>query len=335
MPVEVPVIHHHLVHKESGTRRIAYKQLGGLQAKHLFVCLPGLLETQDSFDFLWSQVTDFEHCCWISLDYCGRGHSDPLPEDQNYSTSVYLVDIEDLISALSSRPSRDANQKIHFIGTSMGGILAMYLAHRQNVKIHSLILNDIGASLHWSSLMALYQQIKHSDHKLDSLPIDPRAVNAVHTTAHFDLAYEYDLFGMQFHTLLNAYHGKIILLHNSHSRICPLTVAEQSKKRLPQMEVWTQYGVEHPATWDAAMVAKLGRTLKLKKYSTQPPQAPVQAPQPETAAPARHEPAMDLMLFMENSKKYMESPEPVSLSMNWTGKLLSKLKKLMNYRLLR
>jgi pimeloyl-ACP methyl ester carboxylesterase len=337
MSVESPSMHFHRVHMQSGTRRIAYKQMGDLASKNTVICLPGLLETQDSFEALWSHVTDFEECCWISLDYCGRGQSDPLPQSLNYSTSVYLSDIEDLVSTLLNLSLGDTAKKLHFIGTSMGGILAMYLVQRQNLKVQSLVLNDIGASLHWSSLMALYQQIKNADSTIARLQIDPRVVSAVHNTSHFDLAYEYDLFGMQFHKLLADYEGKIILLHNSHSRICPLTVAEQSKKQLPQMELWTQYGLEHPAKWDAAMATKLSRALKLKKRNYQqiqtPEKAPVHTPQPEPAASTPQEPAIGLIDFMEKSRKYLESTAPASLS--WINKLLGKLNRLKNYRLLR
>lgn len=306
MTVEIAVTKDHFIRTDAQTRRIAYTQYGDLDAKHLFVCLPGLLETRDSFDHMWAYVDEFEHCCWISLDYCGRGDSDALPSTVKYATSVYLADVEDFVNSLLSTRNAVSRQKLHLIGTSMGGILAMHLVNRLGNKVHSLVLNDIGLNLHWSSLMALYQQIKNSNSKIDEWPIDPRVVAEVHAPSHFDLQYDFDLYGMQFQKLLNDFSGKIMLLHNSDSRICSLTVAKQSKRTLPQLEIWTQYGLVHPAQWDLDTVHKLRRSLKLKLRSKQALPS-INMAVVQTQIETRHDIAQSVQSFMETSQTYLNS----------------------------
>ena len=63
----------------------------------------------------------------------------------------------------------------------MGGILAMHLVNRFQDKVSSVVLNDVGLYLHWSSLMSLFKNIKESDHQISKLRVDPRAINAVHS----------------------------------------------------------------------------------------------------------------------------------------------------------
>ena len=188
----------HLINDGEINRKIAYSRIGQIDAKNIFLCLPGLLETRESFHPLFSMVESYDACCWLSLDYCGRGDSDPLPPTANYSFSKYLADTENLIESLLLPRQMDSTRELYLIGTSMGGILAMHLVNRFRDKVGCVVLNDIGLSLYWSSLMALYKSIKESDRQIDKLRVDPRALNAVQSQSHFDLPYEFDLFGMQF-----------------------------------------------------------------------------------------------------------------------------------------
>jgi len=196
---ELPKTLFHTVNSGRSSRRIAYTKLGELNAKHLFLCLPGLLETRSSFDSLLDLVAHLDDCCWLAVDYCGRGESDPLPSDENYSTSVYLVDSEDLISTLLRSSNPSLNPRLHLIGTSMGGILAMHLAKSLHGRVDALVLNDIGMSLHWSSLIDLYRQLNAASSGLAETQVDPRAIEAVSGAMHFDLPYDFDLISMQFH----------------------------------------------------------------------------------------------------------------------------------------
>jgi uncharacterized membrane-anchored protein len=74
---------------------------------------------------------------------------------------------------------------------------------------------------------------------------------------------------MQFHPLLKNHFGKVALLHNENSTICPTGIAEQAKRRIPHLKIWTQAGDSHPAVWTSSSVNKLGQLLKLKPKTTE------------------------------------------------------------------
>ena len=257
----------HLINDGEVDRKIAYSRVGEFNSNHIFLCLPGLLETRESFHHLFSMVEPFDDCCWLSIDYCGRGNSDPLSSTANYSFSKYLADTEDLIESLIVPQQVDASRKLHLIGTSMGGILAMHLVNRVQHRVDSVILNDIGLYLHWSSLMTLYQNINQSDNQINKLKVDARAMNAVQSQSHFDLPYEFDVFGMRFNSLLKNFKGKVVLLHNAESPICPIHVANQSQTKYANLKIWTLDNPGHPAKWEESMVMKLSQLMRLKPKS--------------------------------------------------------------------
>lgn len=258
----------HQISSNGFNRNIAYLRHGELSAKHIFLCLPGLLETKESFVHLINLGSIFEDCCWLSIDYCGRGDSDPLPKGENYSFSIYLSDIEDLIDRLIMPARTTSVQKFHLIGTSMGGILAMHLISRHKQKINSLILNDIGLLLHWSSLFSLYRQINESNLHIGQLRVSERVIDAVSNRSHFDLPYDIDLTGMIFYPLLHDFNCRVVLLHGDESPICPLGLAIQSKYKVPALIVWTVKSQRHPVSWNENLAKKLSQLFKLSKKIT-------------------------------------------------------------------
>ena len=115
--------------------------------------------------------------------------------------------------------------------------------------------------------MALYQNIKESDNQLSILKVDARAINAVQSRSHFDLPYEFDVFGMRFNSLLKNFKGKVVLLYNAESPICPTNVAHQSQTKYANLKIWTLDNPGHPAKWEESMVMKLSQLMRLKPKS--------------------------------------------------------------------
>ena len=309
---ELPKTLFHTVNSGSSSRRIAYTQQGELSAKHVFLCLPGLLETGSSFYSLFDHAANLDDCCWLAVDYCGRGKSDPLPIHENYSTSVYLADTQDLIATLLRSIHPSPSRKLHLIGTSMGGILSMHLAKNLNGQVDCLVLNDIGMSLHWSALIDLYRQLNATSSVFDDIQIDPRAIEAVSAASHFDLPYDFDLISMQFHPLLKNHSGKVALLHNENSTICPTGIAEQAKRRIPHLKIWTQAGGSHPAVWTSSSVNKLCQLLKLKPKTTETAQLIAnEASSADTAELAPSDQSF-VPSFLRTSEAYLTSTSKTS-----------------------
>ena len=323
MSVESVSTEFHLINDGGIKRKVAYSRLGELNAKHIFLCLPGLLETRESFHHLFSMVESFDDCCWLSIDYCGRGNSDPLSSTANYSFSKYLADTEDLIESLILPQQVDASRKLHLIGTSMGGILTMHLVNRVQHKVDSVILNDIGLYLHWSSLMTLYQNIKKSDNQIDKLTVDVRALEAVQSSSHFDLPYEFDLLGMRFHTLLQNFTGRVVLLHNAESPICSLNIANQSKAKFPTLKVWTLDKSGHPANWEKSFAIKLAQLIRLKPRSMETIEVEEELKTFETAQESTFS-FVFVDSFLQTSKSYLESTE--KNRNRWVRQLFNLLK---------
>ena len=127
-------------------RHLAYSVVGDVHSPQVLLCLPGLLETRATFDTLLQDAEGVHGLRVVSLDLCGRGDSSQLPADKGYTMQVYLKDIEHFIRA-ELMPDGQPLPRIELLGTSMGGILAMYLTHDAGNPISGLTLNDIGLNL--------------------------------------------------------------------------------------------------------------------------------------------------------------------------------------------
>ena len=94
-------------------------------------------------------------------DIAGRGESDWLSDTKNYHYGTYFTDLLALLEA------RKLTQ-VDWVGTSMGGILGMWMAAMQPQRIHKLVLNDIGAVIPRAGLERINRyvgmEMEFSDH---------------------------------------------------------------------------------------------------------------------------------------------------------------------------
>lgn len=130
--------------------KVYYKQWGSSKHKDIVICVHGLTRNHHDFDYLAQTLCkDF---CVICPDIVGRGKSDYLPHAYDYHYPQYLSDLNILMNMFSSH-------NIHWVGTSMGGLLGMILASLPGSPIQSLILNDIGYTIPLSGLQRLSQYL--------------------------------------------------------------------------------------------------------------------------------------------------------------------------------
>jgi pimeloyl-ACP methyl ester carboxylesterase len=101
-------------------------------------CVHGLTRNARDFDFLASALSD--RYCIISPDMPGRGKSTWLKDPASYNYATYIGDVTFLLTALKL-------SRVHWIGTSMGGIIGMMLANTLPGVMASLTLNDIGCNV--------------------------------------------------------------------------------------------------------------------------------------------------------------------------------------------
>jgi pimeloyl-ACP methyl ester carboxylesterase len=239
----------YLLSNDPHHRKLGYTDTSNLEAEDIFLCLPGLLETRDTFIPLFESSNLNPDIRMLSIDYCGRGDSDSLHLGTNYSMSRYMYDIEDLLKSYVLENHKNKKARLHLIGTSMGGVLALYLIEKFKHKIFSVLLNDIGLKIEWSALSKLNQSIDSWSLENATDRIHSRVVSEVKSPSHFDLAYQFDLIGINLSDLVKSYQGRIVLLHNNSSLMCPSEIANFSQRKCKSLEIKTIESAGHPVQW--------------------------------------------------------------------------------------
>jgi pimeloyl-ACP methyl ester carboxylesterase len=242
-------------------RRLAYTDVGEKNSDILLLCIPGLLETRETFSNLIIKIDADHKFRAVSVDLCGRGDSDPLGESQNYSMRLYFKDLELLLENLLSNHISKSPQ-IHLIGTSMGGLLALYLASMGKRPISGVILNDVGFSLAWWSIYKLYGKMSKGskmtsvkpvmdlEQLASELKVNTRVIQAVQDPSHFDLPFKSDMMGMRFNDLIKKMRHPVSLIHASESVICTALQVDEFLKYYPRSQLLEVPKAHHPAPYE-------------------------------------------------------------------------------------
>lgn len=250
-----PQIHYINVGDKGLQRNIAYTVSGNLNAHKILLCLPGLLETKESFAVLHAYFLQFKEIQVISMEFVGRGKSDPLPDSEQYSMSLYLSDIHKLIDQVILTKHKK-NIELTILGTSMGGVLAMYVAEMLKDSIHQIVMNDVALTVNWSALFGLYRSMKNEVGYLElpklakELNVSERAIWDVQLPGHFDLSYKADIWGMNFHDVLSGFEGRLALIYGGHSKICTKRRVKEAVEHFPHLKTYRAEGASHPAPYD-------------------------------------------------------------------------------------
>lgn len=113
--------------------RLAYQDEGeGLPV----LCLAGLTRSMDDFDYLPPALAD---CRMIRMDYRGRGQSE-WTGAATYTVPQEGADALALLDHLGI-------ERAAVLGTSRGGLIAMYLAAVAKDRLLGVCLNDVGPAL--------------------------------------------------------------------------------------------------------------------------------------------------------------------------------------------
>lgn len=130
-----PRLHHVQCLDARGLHRMAYWEHGDPRNPRVLICVHGLSRQGRDFDVLAAALAgDYRIVC---PDVVGRGHSDWLADPMAYAVPTYVADMVTLLARLDAR-------ELHFLGTSMGGLIGIGLASLANSPVQRLVLNDVG-----------------------------------------------------------------------------------------------------------------------------------------------------------------------------------------------
>jgi pimeloyl-ACP methyl ester carboxylesterase len=126
-----------------GLHRMSYTEWGDPENRNLLLCAHGLSRCGRDFDALARAMAgDYRVVC---PDVAGRGLSGWLKNPMQYQVQTYVADMVTLLARLDA-------DSVHWVGTSMGGLIGMTLASLPETPLQKLVLNDVGPVLSAASL---------------------------------------------------------------------------------------------------------------------------------------------------------------------------------------
>ena len=134
-----PRLHHVPCLNSTGLHRVAYWEWGDANNPRVLVCVHGLTRQGRDFDVLAAAMSD--HYRVVCPDIAGRGESDRLPTPADYVVPRYAADMITLLARVNA-------ETVHWVGTSMGGLIGMVVASlAPQPLISKLVMNDVGPVL--------------------------------------------------------------------------------------------------------------------------------------------------------------------------------------------
>jgi len=142
LPTE-PRLRHVQCLAPEGLHRMAYWEWGDAANPKVLVCVHGLTRQGRDFDtFAQAMHGEYRVVC---PDVPGRGQSDWLKNPASYAIPQYVSDMVTLLARLDAA-------EVHWVGTSMGGLIGLGLAALPGSPIQRLVLNDVGPAIEYAAL---------------------------------------------------------------------------------------------------------------------------------------------------------------------------------------
>jgi pimeloyl-ACP methyl ester carboxylesterase len=129
-----------------GFHRLHYYEWGDPANSKVVMCVHGLTRNGRDFDDI-ARALSSEYRVFCP-DVPGRGKSEWLTHNEDYAYPVYCA-------AMAALIARSGAETVDWIGTSMGGLIGMFLAAQPNSPIRKLVMNDVGPFIPKASLERL------------------------------------------------------------------------------------------------------------------------------------------------------------------------------------
>ena len=154
-PADTPRLKHVQCLDSQGLHRMAYWEWGDPANARVLVCAHGLSRQGRDFDTLArAMCAEYRVVC---PDVVGRGQSDWLTDAMGYSLPAYVADMVALLARLQA-------DTVHWVGTSMGGLIGISLAALAGSPLSRLVLNDVGPALELVALQRIGSYLGQPQH---------------------------------------------------------------------------------------------------------------------------------------------------------------------------
>jgi pimeloyl-ACP methyl ester carboxylesterase len=150
---------------------------------------------------------------------------------------------------------------IHLLGTSMGGLLALFLAELRPSGLRSVVLNDVGCLLPWTGIVGLMSGIHGATKGAGLFPnvrelaaelrVDHRLIRAVQQPGHLDLPHVTTLSGVDFSATFSKVELPLLIVKGEKSEIVNQAVAQRLTSCNPRTKIVEIVGAEHPVPYSA------------------------------------------------------------------------------------
>ena len=272
---------------QTGFHRMAYVEWGDAGNPDVLLCVHGLTRCGRDFDDLARAMSDRYRV--VCPDIVGRGRSDWLTNKHLYAPPQYCADIVTLLARLDAT-------RLHWVGTSMGGLIGMVMAALPGTPIERLVLNDAGPIFTAASLRRIGETLGKAP-RFESLAQAEAFVRFVsqpfgpltdaqwrHLTVHtvreaadgkFDFRYDPGI-AVTFQDNLAASGGKdlelwpvyeaircpTLLLRGAQSDVLTAATAQSMTERGPRARLVEIAGIGHaPVLMDADQIAPIREFL--------------------------------------------------------------------------
>lgn len=265
-----------------GFHRVAYNEWGRKDRAQTVICVHGLTRNSRDFDALAAALEqDRRVAC---PDIVGRGRSDWLADKQQYNFATYCGDMVALMARLG-------DETFDWVGTSMGGMIGMFLAAHPNSPIRRLVINDTGAfvpkapaerMLQYIGIERSFESLAEAEQHFREIykafgpltdaqwaDLTRHSVRRRQEDRAFTLTYDPDIVApmrtpqdLNFWPVWDEIRCPVLLLRGAESDVLTTDVVERMLKRGPETEVVEFPGVGHaPALRDAKQIDVVKRWL--------------------------------------------------------------------------
>lgn len=262
----------------AGFHDMAYVEWGDPANAQVLVCVHGLTRCGRDFDFLAQAMADRYRV--VCPDVVGRGRSSWLRDGNHYAIPQYCSDMVTLLGRLNA-------QTVHWVGTSMGGLIGMVLAAQPGSPLSRLVMNDVGPVITAASVARIGEYVGRAPRfaSIEQAEAFVRFVSAPfgaltdaqwrHLTIHtmrpaadggFEMAYDPGIAepfrramgqgeDVQLWPIYDAVGCPTLVLRGAQSDLLTAGTAEQMAARGPKARVVEVAGVGHaPVLMDAAQI---------------------------------------------------------------------------------